>query len=237
MYLSYYLLGIILLPAIILGIYAQAKVSSTYSKYSTEMSKSNLTGKECAKQILNKNQIMDVQIEEIDGNLTDYYDSKHKTLALSKGNYNSSSIASLGVAAHECGHAIQDKENYFPNKLRSFVIKTYNISSKLLLPIIIIGLLFDFVMLISKVANIFLICGIVVFGLSLIANLVTLPVEFNASKRALKTLKDNNVLEDDEIEKARLVLDAAALTYVAGFIYSLLNFLRFVLIFSGRKEK
>lgn len=237
MYLSYYLLGIILLPAIILGIYAQAKVSSIYSKYSTEMSRSNLSGKECAKQILNKNQIFDVQIEEIDGNLTDYYDSKHKTLALSKSNYNSTSIASLGVSAHECGHAIQDKENYFPNKLRSFVIKTYNISSKLLLPIIIVGLLFDFVLLIPKVANIFLICGIVVFGLSLIASLVTLPVEFNASKRALKTLRDNNILEEDEIEKAKLVLDAAALTYVAGFVYSLLNFLRFVLIFSGRKEK
>ncbi|MGN1208512.1 MAG: zinc metallopeptidase [Christensenellales bacterium] len=236
MYLTYYILGIILIPAIILSIYAQAKVSSTYDKYSTEMSQTNLVGKDCAKQILKANDIIDVQVEEVEGKLTDYYDSKNKILALSKQNYNSSSIASLGVVAHECGHAIQDKENYFPNKLRSFVIKVYNISSKILMPIIIIGLLFDFLLLIPNVANIFLISGMVVFGLSFLLSLITLPVEFNASKRALKTLKDRNILNDEEVSKAKQVLSAAALTYVASFLYSLLNFLRFVLIFVKRND-
>ena len=117
MYLYYYILGTILIPAIILSIYAQAKVTRTYDKYSTDYAQNNLTGKECAKKIMSANEIIDVQIEEIDGKLTDYYDSKNKTLALSKQNANSSSISSIGVAAHECGHAIQDKQNYFPNKI------------------------------------------------------------------------------------------------------------------------
>lgn len=237
MYLTYYILGIILLPAIILGIYAQIKVQSTYQEYSSEICQNGLTGKDCAKQILNLNNIHDVQIDEIDGTLTDYYDSKNKILALSKDNYNSASIASIGVSAHECGHAIQDKENYFPNKIRNLIIKTYNITSKLLMPIIIIGLLFDFVLLIPKVANIFLICGMIVFGLSFLASLITLPVEFNASKRAIKTLQNNNILSEEELLKAKQVLSAAALTYIASFLYSLLNFLRFVLIFAKKNDK
>ena len=237
MYLTYYILGILLIPAIILAIFAQSKVQSTYKKYSSEMSQKGLTGKECAKQILACNEINDVQINEIDGVLTDYYDSKNKILALSKNNYNSSSIASIGVSAHECGHAIQDKENYLPNKIRNIIIKTYNITSKFLVPIIIIGFLFDFLFLIPKVANIILISGMVVFGLTFLANLITLPVEFNASKRALKTLRENNILTEEETLKAKEVLSAAALTYVASFLYSLLNFLRFVLIFANRNDR
>lgn len=236
MYLYYYILGVILIPAIILSIYAQAKVTRTYDKYSTDYAQNNLTGKECAKKIMSANEIIDVQIEEIDGKLTDYYDSKNKTLALSKQNANSTSISSIGVAAHECGHAIQDKQNYFPNKIRNLVIKIYNISSKLLMPIILIGTIFDFILLIPKVANIFLISGIVIFGLSFLISLVTLPVEFNASRRALKTLKENNILNDEEISKAKQVLDAAALTYVAAFLYSALNFLRFILVFVKRNK-
>ena len=153
MYLYYYILGFMLIPAIILSIYAQAKVTSTYDKYSTDYSQSNLTGKDCAKKIMEANDIKDVQINEIDGKLSDYYDSKNKLLALSKQNANSTSISSIGVAAHECGHTIQDKQNYFPNKLRNLVIKVYNISSKLLMPIILIGTIFDFILLISYRSN------------------------------------------------------------------------------------
>ena len=236
MYLAYYLLGIILIPAIILSIYAQIKVQTNYKKYSQITSEKNLTGKEVANLILNASDIKDVQIIEIEGELTDYYDSKKKVLALSKGNYNSASIASLGVTAHECGHAIQDKTGYVPNKIRNIVVRVYNIASKLLMPILIIGFMFDFLFLIPKIANIILISGIAVFGLSMLFNLITLPVEFNASKRALKILEESTILSNDELDGAKKVLKSAALTYVAGFIYSLLNFLRFILIFA-RKDR
>lgn len=236
MYLAYYLLGIILIPAIILSIYAQIKVQTNYKKYSQIISEKNLTGKEVANLILNASDIKDVQIIEVEGELTDYYDSKKKVLALSKGNYNSASIASLGVTAHECGHAIQDKTGYVPNKIRNIVVRVYNIASKLLMPILIIGFMFDFLFLIPKIANIILISGIAVFGLSMLFNLITLPVEFNASKRALKILEESTILSNDELDGAKKVLKSAALTYVAGFIYSLLNFLRFILIFA-RKDR
>lgn len=236
MYLDYYILGIILFPAIILAIFAQIKVQSTYSKYKQIPSQKNLTGKQVAELILSASNINDVTITEIEGNLTDYYDSKNKVLALSKYNYHSTSIASLGVTAHECGHALQDDTNYFPMRLRSLVIKVYNISSKLLIPLIIIGLLFDFILFIPLASKIFLYIGVSVFGLSLLLNLITLPVEFNASKRALKILEESTILTEEETRSAKKVLDAAALTYVSAFLYSLLNFLRFVIIISNRRD-
>ena len=236
MYFYYYILGIILLPAIILSIYAQIKVNSTYNKYSKVMSNKNLTGKQVAERILSESGISDVKVIETSGTLTDYYDSKNKVLALSKANFNSSSIASAGVTAHECGHAIQDATNYFPLKLRQIVIKTYNLTSKLLIPLLIVGFLFDFILLIPKLANAFLIIGTIVFGLSLLMNLVTLPVEFNASKRALKILDETLILTPEETKQAKKVLSAAALTYIAAFLYSLLNFLRFILIFANRRD-
>jgi len=236
MYFYYYVFGIVLLPAIILAIYAQIKVNTTYAKYSKVNSIKNLTGKQVAEMILKDSEISNVQIIETNGTLTDYYDSKNKVLALSKSNFNSSSIASLGVTAHECGHAIQDATNYFPLKLRHFVIKVYNLSSKLLVPLLLIGFLFDFILLIPSLANAFLIIGSVIFGLSLLMNLVTLPVEFNASKRALKILEDSIILTNEETKMAKKVLSSAALTYIAAFLYSLLNFLRFVLIFSNRRD-
>jgi len=235
-YFYYYLLGIILLPAIILSIYAQFKVHSTYNKYNKVLSKQNFTGKQVAELILSSSGISNVQITEVSGTLTDYYDSKHKVLALSKNNYNSSSISSLGVTAHECGHAIQDASNYFPLKFRNIIVKTYNITSRLLLPLIFIGFLFDFILLIPSVANAFLLIGSIVFGLSLILSLITLPVEFNASKRALKILEESTILTKEETQMAKKVLSSAALTYVAEFIYSLLQFVRFVLIFSNRRD-
>lgn len=235
-YFYYYLLGIILLPAIILSIYAEFKVHSTYSKYKKVLSEKNLTGKDVANLILTSAGIGDVQVTEVAGTLTDHYDSKHKVLALSKENYNSTSIASLGVTAHECGHAIQDANDYFPLKLRHVVVKSYSLVSKLLVPLLLIGFLFDFLLFIPGVANIFLIIGSSVFGLSLLLNLVTLPVEFNASKRAISILKDSTILNPEEAKMAKKVLNAAALTYVAAFIYSLLQLLRFVLIFANRRD-
>lgn len=236
MYIAYYLLGIILVPAIILSVYAQIKVQANYKKYSQIVSEKNLTGKEVADLILKSADIKDVSVIEIDGELTDYYDSKKKVLALSKNNFNSASIASMGVTAHECGHAIQDKEGYVPNKIRNVVVHVYNIASKLLMPIIIIGFLFDFLFLLPKVANIIMISGLVVFGLSMIFNLVTLPVEFNASSRALKILESSTLLNSSELEGAKKVLRSAALTYVAAFLYSFLQFLRILLIFSNRNR-
>ncbi len=236
MYFTYYVLGIILLPAIILGIYAQIKVHANYDKYSKVLTEKGVTGKEVAKLILDASNITDVQVIEVSGKLSDYYDDKNKTLALSSQNYNSSSIASLGVTAHECGHAIQNKEGLFINKLRNVIIKVYNISSKLLLPILIIGLIFNFLLLIPYVANIVILSGITVFGLSLLFNLITLPVEFDASNKALKILKESELLNKEELKGAKKVLRSAALTYVAEFIYSLLNFLRFVLIFVNHRR-
>ncbi|MBE5745745.1 MAG: zinc metallopeptidase [Clostridiales bacterium] len=231
MYLDYYISGIILLPAIILAIFAQIKVHSTYVKYSKIKTNKNLTGKEVAELILQAKDINDVEITEIEGTLTDYYDSKNKVLALSKDNFNNSSVSNLGVTAHECGHAIQDKEHYLLMKLRSIVIKVYNISSKFLFPLILIGIIFDFIFLIPTVSSIFIYIGISIFGLSFLLNLITLPVEFNASKKALKILKEENILTDEELKGAKKVLSAAALTYVAEFLYSLLNLIRFILIF------
>lgn len=236
MYFYYYALGFMLIPAIILAIYAEFKVHSTYSHYSKISSQKNLTGKDVAKLILNSSNITDVEIVEVEGTLSDYYDSKNKVLGLSKKNYNSSSIASLGVTAHECGHALQDYNNYFPLKLRHFVVKTYNLTSKLLVPLLIIGFLFDFLLLIPNLALIFIIAGTIIFGLSFILNLVTLPVEFNASKRALKILKESTILTEDETKGAKKVLNSAALTYLAAFLYSLINFLRFILIFARRND-
>ena len=235
-YLEYYLLGIILLPAIILAIYAEIKVSINYKKYSEIYSQSNLTGKEVAEKILKANNINNVKITEVSGTLTDYYDSKNKVLAISSKNYNSSSIASLGVTAHECGHAIQDNTNYFPLKLRQVIIKSYSLTSKLLVPLLILGLLFSLFLLIPVVGEIFIYIALITFGLSLLLNLITLPVEFNASKRALKILKEENILTKEESKCVKKVLNSAALTYVAAFLYSLLNFLRILIIFGRRND-
>lgn len=230
MYYYYYIMGIILLPAIILSIYAQFKVNYTYNKYKEEFSERNLTAKQVCEKILSAGNL-NVQITEVSGNLTDYYDSKNKILALSSGNINSTSISAIGVGAHEAGHALQDAENYAPLKVRNFVVALSNISSKLLWPLIFIGLVFDFALYYSDFAQIFLYAGVIFFGLSVILNLITLPVEFNASKRAISILENSTILSSTETAHAKEVLSSAALTYVAAFVYSLLNLLRFILVF------
>lgn len=234
---EYYLLGFILLPGILLAMYASIKVNTTYSKYSRVASASGLTAAQVAELMLRNAGLYDVRITCIGGNLTDHFDPRTRTLALSQGVYHSTSVAAIGVAAHEVGHAIQHSEGYVPLKLRSAMVPVINISSRLLWPILIIGLLFTFLIEIPLLGDIFLIAGLVVFGGSLIFSLVTLPVEFNASSRAYRTLIDNQILSVQEANLSRKVLNAAALTYVASMVMALLNLLRFLLIFGRHNNR
>lgn len=234
---EYYLLGFILLPGILLAMYASIKVNTTYSKYSRVASASGLTAAQVAELMLRNAGLYDVRITCIGGNLTDHFDPRTRTLALSQGVYHSTSVAAIGVAAHEVGHAIQHSEGYVPLKLRSAMVPVINISSRLLWPILIIGLLFTFLIEIPLLGDIFLIAGLVVFGGSLIFSLVTLPVEFNASSRAYRTLIDNQILSVQEANLSKKVLNAAALTYVAYMVMALLNLLRFLLIFGRHNNR
>lgn len=234
---EYYLLGFILLPGILLAMYASIKVNTTYSKYSRVASASGLTAAQVAELMLRNAGLYDVRITCIGGNLTDHFDPRTRTLALSQGVYHSTSVAAIGVAAHEVGHAIQHSEGYVPLKLRSAMVPVINISSRLLWPILIIGLLFTFLIEIPLLGDIFLIAGLVVFGGSLIFSLVTLPVEFNASSRAYRTLIDNQILSVQEANLSKKVLNAAALTYMASMVMALLNLLRFLLIFGRHNNR
>lgn len=235
LYWEYYLMGIIVLPGIILAIWAQSRVSSAYSKYSKVLGSKGLTGAEVVSKMLAVNGIADVQITQIGGELTDNYNPRTKVISLSHKVYTGTTIADLGVAAHECGHAIQHAKNYAPMKIRSFVAVVSNISSKLLWPLIVIGLFLGFAVE-SPYGLVVMWAGIIFFGLSLIFSLVTLPVELNASKRALESLVQLDALDDMEVIGAKKVLNAAALTYVASVVVSVLELLRFLLVFMRRDD-
>lgn len=230
MYWEYYLLGIILLPGIILSLCMQAKVQSTYRKYSQVLGSKGLTGAEVAQRILAHNGISDVVIHKIKGELTDYYSPKEKVLALSSQVYSGTTIADLGVAAHECGHAIQHAKNYAPVKIRNVLAVVGNVTSKLFWPIVIIGLILDLAYA-SFAGKIILIAGVAVFGMSLLFTLCTLPVELDASKRAIVSLVEVGALDEMEVKGSKQVLNAAAWTYIAAVIMSILELLRFVLAF------
>jgi Zn-dependent membrane protease YugP len=222
---TYYI--ILVLPAIILSLIAQGLVKSTFSKYSKM--NCNLTGAEAAKRVLEANGVYDVQIEQVSGNLTDHYDPKTNVIRLSDSVYNTRSVAAVGVACHEAGHAVQYANSYLPIKLRSVIFPLANIGSQLSIPLIVLGMVFSFPILID--------IGIIVFAAAVVFHLVTLPVEFNASRRAITAIKDYNVLLDDsEIVGARKVLTAAALTYVASFLLSLMQFLRLLAITDRRRR-
>ncbi len=222
---TYYI--ILVLPAIILSLIAQRLVKSTFSKYSKM--NCNLTGAEAAKRVLEANGVYDVQIEQVSGNLTDHYDPKTNVIRLSDSVYNTRSVAAVGVACHEAGHAVQYANSYLPIKLRSVIFPLANIGSQLSIPLIVLGMVFSFPILID--------IGIIVFAAAVVFHLVTLPVEFNASRRAITAIKDYNVLLDDsEIAGARKVLTAAALTYVASFLLSLMQFLRLLAITDRRRR-
>lgn len=220
---------ILVLIGLILTMFASFQVNSTYSKYAKVRSMSGMTGAEAAQRILWSAGINDVQIEHISGSLTDHYDPRSKVLRLSDATYGSNSVAAVGVAAHECGHAIQHKEGYAPLSIRSALVPAANIGSRLGIPIILLGLLFGSGSLLINI-------GIWVFSLSVLFQLVTLPVEFNASGRALWLLENYGILGSQEIGQCRKVLNAAALTYVAAAAASILQLLRLVLLFGGRRR-
>lgn len=214
---------------VIITMIASAKVKSTYARYEKVSSHSGITAAQAAEQILHGAGIYNVRIERISGQLTDNYDPRSKVLHLSDSTFRSSSVAAIGVAAHECGHAIQDARDYAPLRIRGAIVPVVNFGSALSWPIILVGILLSF--------NHFLITfGIILFSLTVLFQLVTLPVEFNASSRALRILGDSHILYDDEISSARKVLKAAALTYVAGAAASILQLLRLVLLFGRRDD-
>ena len=221
---SYYFTLVI--PAILLALFAQAKVQSAFAKYSQIRSLRGLTGREAAQRILLANGITDVRFEHVAGKLTDHYDPRNNTIFLSDSVYDAATVAAVGVAAHEAGHAVQYAVGYGPVKLRSAIVKTTQFSSQASFIILMLGLVLY--------SQPILLLGIVLFGVVAFFQLVTLPVEFNASHRALETLEGEHILEDEEMAGARKVLRAAALTYVAALLSSLLQLLRYVLIFLNR---
>ena len=217
---------ILVIPGLLLGLYAQFKVKSTFDRYSRVRTKSGLTAEAAARMLLSRGGSTNVTISRVNGSLTDHYDPSSKTLRLSDSVYGSDSVAAVGVAAHECGHALQEHDGYGLLKLRTALVPVVNIGSSLYLPIFMAGLLFSWEPL--------QMVGILCFGLTLLFSLVTLPVEINASKRALGML--DGVLEAEELRGARAVLSAAALTYLASVISSALQLLRLILISRSRNR-
>ena len=217
---------ILVIPGLLLGLYAQFKVKSTFDRYSRIRTKSGLTAEQAARALLSRGGSTNVTISRVNGSLTDHYDPSSKTLRLSDSVYGSDSVAAVGVAAHECGHALQEHDGYGLLKLRTALVPVVNIGSGLYLPIFMAGLLFSWEPL--------QMVGILCFGLTLLFSLVTLPVEINASKRALGMLE--GVLDAEELQGAKAVLSAAALTYLASVISSALQLLRLILISRSRNR-
>lgn len=216
----------LVLPAIILTLFAQIKVKSTFSKYSAHTC--NYSGADAARRVLEANGVYNVKIERVRGNLTDHFDPKTNVIRLSETVYDACNIAAVGVAAHEAGHAVQYARAYAPIKIRTAIYPVCNIGSQLSMPLLLFGLLFNFSFLMNL--------GIIFFAVALTFQLVTLPVEFNASARALSAIKSSNILLDDsEIKGARRVLSSAALTYIASFLVSLTQLLRFLIISNRRR--
>ncbi|HIX65760.1 MAG TPA: zinc metallopeptidase [Candidatus Anaerotruncus excrementipullorum] len=227
MFLDYYYV-ILVLPALLLAMWAQGRVSSTYAKYGRVRSARRIPAQEAARQILLDNGLGNIPIQRVRGNLTDHYDPAARVLRLSDSVYGSDSVAALGVAAHECGHAIQHAQGYGPLMLRNAIIPVTNFGSKLSIPLILLGLVLGLAPLVQV--------GIWMFALMAVFQLVTLPVEFNASARALATLERENYLEPSELRGARKVLQAAALTYVAALLVTVMQLLRLVLLFGNRRR-
>ncbi len=221
---------ILVLIGAVLCLWAQARVSSTYKKYSRVRSRSGLTGAAAAQKILQMSGIYDVRIEHVRGELTDHYDPANKVLRLSDSVYGSSSIAAIGVAAHECGHAVQHDKGYAPLSIRTALVPVANIGSRAGIPLILLGALLGMNQLLIQI-------GIWVFALAVLFQVVTLPVEFNASGRALAMLGDYGMLERDETSGCRKVLSAAALTYVAAAASAILQLLRLVLLFGNNRRR
>ena len=218
---------ILVLIGVIISLWASAKVKTTYAKYSRVRSMSGMTGAHAAERILYSAGIYDVRIEHVRGDLTDHYDPRNRVLRLSDTVYGSTSVAAIGVAAHECGHAVQDQKDYAPLRIRNSLVPVANFGTMAAWPIIILGLIFG--------ASSFLInLGILLFSLGVLFQLVTLPVEFDASRRAIEMLGSQGILYGDEVRQTRKVLSAAAMTYVAAAAAAILSLLRLLILFGGR---
>ena len=219
---------ILIIPALLFGLWAQSQVNANFQKFSRVGTMRGMTGAQAAEYILQQNGIYDVQIRHVSGHLSDNFNPRNKTINLSDSVYSSTSIAAIGVAAHEAGHAVQHAVNYAPIKIREMIIPVTQIGSWLYLPIIMVGFLFSSQALVNV--------GILLFSTLAIFQLVTLPVEFDASGRAIRTLESSGILYGEEITGAKKVLKAAALTYVAALVSSLAQLLRLILIFGGRRR-
>lgn len=227
-YMDYWYL-ILVVPTIVIALIAQFRVTSAFKKYSKYNTKHGLTAAEITRRILNENGLFDVSVQRVSGNLTDHFDPKNKVIRLSDSVHDSTSIAAIGVAAHEAGHAVQHATNYLPIKIRNSLVPVANFGSSIAPFLIIMGILLSFEGLTW--------IGIILYSTIALFQLVTLPVEFNASSRAIKTLSSMMILDDTESRGARKVLSAAALTYVAALLTSIANLLRFVLLARGRNRR
>ena len=225
---------VLVLPCLILAMIASAKVNSTFKRYSQISSMRRITGAQAAQRVLSANGVSGVRIERVSGDLTDHFDPRTNVIRLSDSVYDSTSVAAIGVACHEAGHAVQYAQHYAPIKLRAAIIPITNIGSQLAMPLILLGLLLSFG---ETVSYGFVYAGIACFSLSLVFQLVTLPVEFNASRRAMNAIADGDILTNEEQKGARKTLTAAAMTYVAATAVALAQLLRLLVLFGGRRRR
>lgn len=223
----------LVLPCVLLSLWASSRVNSTFRKYSQQISIRRITGADAAQRVLRANGVSGVNIQRVSGNLTDHYDPKSNVIRLSDSVYDSPSVAAIGVACHEAGHAVQYAQNYGPIKLRAAIIPVTNFGSRLAMPLILLGLLLS---AFAEMSYTLVYLGIACFGLSLVFQLVTLPVEFNASRRAMHAIENSEILTEDEQRGAKKTLSAAAMTYVAATAVALANLLRLLVLFGGRRR-
>ena len=233
MYYGFDITYIFVIIGMLITLIASWRMKATFAKYERVASQSRLTGREVAERILRANGIYDVSVRPVSGRLTDHYDPRDKTVSLSEAIYGSTSVAAIAVAAHECGHAIQDNVGYVPLNLRSAFVPVANFGSRLSWPLIFVGFLLGY----GNISNILIQIGIAMFLLAVIFQIITLPVEFDASRRALIELENNEILLDKEDKSARKVLFAAAMTYVAAAAAGVLQMLRLILLFGGRSRR
>lgn len=222
----------LVLPCVILSLWASSNVNSTFRRYDKQLSSRHITGAMAAERVLRANGVYGVGIEQVSGNLTDHYDPKANVIRLSDSVYHSTSTAAIGVACHEAGHAVQYARHYAPIKLRALIIPLTNFGSKLAMPLILVGLLFS-----GAMSDTFITLGIAAFGLSFLFQVITLPVEFNASRRAMSAIRDAEILTEEEEQGARKTLTAAAMTYVAATAVALAQLLRLMMIFGRGKKR
>ena len=225
---------VIVLPCILLSMWASSSVNSTFQRYSKVLSSRRLTGAEAAQRVLSANGVTGVRIQRVSGNLTDHYDPRTNIIRLSDNVFDNTSVAAIGVACHEAGHAVQYAQNYGPIKLRAAIIPITNIGSKLAMPLILAGILFSFL---GNISYGLVYLGIAAFSLSLIFQLITLPVEFNASHRAMNAIENAGLLTLDEQQGAKKTLKAAAMTYVAATAVALAQVIRLLVLFGGRSRR